>query len=69
MYPHLRRLRLLLALIVLCSGAVLLLAQKKTLPADEVALGRMLFFDPILSKNRSLSCAGCHIPNRAFSDT
>jgi len=43
-------------------------------PADNpmteegVALGRMLFFDPILSADSSLSCAGCHDPALAFTD-
>jgi len=32
------------------------------------ALGRVLFFDPILSKDHSVSCASCHIPERAFAD-
>jgi cytochrome c peroxidase len=33
-----------------------------------VALGRRLFFDPILSRDRSLACASCHKPQRAFTD-
>ena len=28
-----------------------------------VLLGRDLFFDPILSGNRNISCATCHHPN------
>ncbi len=35
---------------------------------EKVALGRLLFFDPLLSGNRSLACAGCHEPARAFAD-
>ena len=31
-------------------------------------LGRSLFFDPILSKNKDISCASCHDPKLAFSD-
>lgn len=30
-------------------------------------LGRNLFFNPILSKDSSISCASCHIPSKAFS--
>ena len=30
--------------------------------------GRALFFDPILSHDRRLACAGCHDPERAFTD-
>lgn len=33
-----------------------------------VALGRQLFFDPLLSADSSISCAGCHPATRAFSD-
>ncbi|MDA2924697.1 cytochrome-c peroxidase [Acidobacteria bacterium AH-259-L09] len=38
------------------------------LTPERVALGRTLFFDPILSRDRSLACAGCHEPERAFTD-
>lgn len=31
-------------------------------------LGKMLFFDPMLSGNNSRSCASCHKPDKAFSD-
>jgi cytochrome c peroxidase len=34
----------------------------------EYWLGRLLFFDPILSEDRSLSCAHCHNPNYGFAD-
>lgn len=33
------------------------------------ALGKKLFFDPILSNTYSTTCASCHIPQHAFSDT
>jgi len=32
------------------------------------ALGRKLFFDPILSSDRSVSCASCHQPDFGFAD-
>ncbi len=31
-------------------------------------LGELLFFDPILSSDSSISCASCHKPQYAFSD-
>lgn len=34
-----------------------------------IALGRRLFFDPLLSVDSTVSCASCHHPSRAFSDT
>lgn len=33
-----------------------------------VALGRQLFFDPILSADSTISCASCHQPALAFTD-
>jgi len=39
-------------------------------PTDEkAALGKRLFFDTILSNDRTVSCATCHDPERAFADT
>ena len=35
---------------------------------EKAELGRMLFFDPVLSKNQDLSCATCHNPSLGFSD-
>ena len=34
----------------------------------EVELGRLLFYDPVLSGNRNISCATCHHPRFATSD-
>ena len=34
-----------------------------------VRLGKSLFFEARLSRTGTLSCAGCHSPQRAFSDT
>lgn len=36
--------------------------------ADKVELGRLLFFDKILSGNRNISCATCHHPSLAAGD-
>ena len=38
------------------------------LRADRVALGERLFFDPVLSRDRSVSCGSCHLPELAFAD-
>jgi len=35
---------------------------------EKAELGRMLFFDPILSQNQDMSCATCHNPSLGFSD-
>src|SRR5882724_11698804 len=36
--------------------------------AETIALGRLLFFDPILSLDRTVSCAMCHDRQSGFSD-
>jgi cytochrome c peroxidase len=47
---------------------------RPTLPLDNplteegVALGRRLFFEPMLSKGNRQSCATCHDPAKAFTD-
>jgi cytochrome c peroxidase len=38
------------------------------LTVEGVALGKKLFYDPILSRNGQLSCAGCHDQQHGFSD-
>ncbi len=47
----------------------LLLPIDNPLTEQGVALGRMLFFDPILSKDSTISCNTCHIQNRAFAES
>lgn len=38
------------------------------LTKEGIALGKKLFFDKLLSKNNTQSCASCHHPKRAFTD-
>lgn len=35
---------------------------------QQIDLGRYLFFDPVLSKDGTVSCASCHQPDKGFSD-
>lgn len=44
------------------------LPEDNLLTESKVALGRMLFYDPILSKDNSQSCASCHLQENAFND-
>jgi cytochrome c peroxidase len=39
------------------------------LTASRFALGKRLFYDVALSRDSSISCASCHAPARAFSDS
>lgn len=42
--------------------------KDRPVTAKRVALGKKLFFDPILSRDRNISCGSCHFPRLAFSD-
>lgn len=38
-------------------------------PSDKkIALGKKLFFDKNISRNKTMSCATCHNPNKAYTD-
>jgi cytochrome c peroxidase len=39
------------------------------LTREKVQLGRRLFFDTVLSRDRSISCATCHDPKQSFTDS
>ncbi len=43
--------------------------EKNELTTEKIELGRALFYDPILSKDNSISCASCHSPYNAFAHT
>jgi cytochrome c peroxidase len=42
-------------------------ASDNALTAERVALGRRLFFDPILSLDKSIACASCHRPDHGYA--
>jgi len=41
--------------------------SKNPLSKEKIELGRLLFYDPILSKNNTISCTSCHSPYSAFT--
>lgn len=41
--------------------------SKNNLTEQKVLLGRVLFYDPLLSKNNTISCSSCHSPYSAFT--
>ncbi len=45
-----------------------LIPENNPLTEEGIALGRRLFYDPILSENATVSCASCHRPRDGFSD-
>ncbi|MFM2285759.1 MAG: hypothetical protein RLZZ543_1256 [Bacteroidota bacterium] len=42
---------------------------KKPVNSAQIQLGRALFYDPVLSRDSSQSCASCHSPYNAFAHT
>ena len=58
------------------DNSPLLVPLPRTVPAPannpttsaKVELGKMLFFDPRLSGDNKMSCATCHVPEKAFGD-
>ena len=55
--------------ISLVFTALVAFAPKKKSTFSKERLGKMLFFDPILSADSSVSCASCHKPDFAYADT
>jgi hypothetical protein len=37
-------------------------------PAESVELGRLLFWDPVLSGDQDVACATCHLPEFGYTD-
>jgi cytochrome c peroxidase len=68
------KLKIFIALIT--TGLVLYLGASSfsdvppaALPKNAQELGQVLFFDPVLSSTKKVSCASCHNPELAFADT
>src|SRR6218665_3276185 len=62
---------IIIFLMTLCIAASNFFCNNKhsQIPGDEIALGKTLFFDTLLSSTKKISCATCHKPNFAFADT
>jgi cytochrome c peroxidase len=59
--------------VLIISTAIILLFIQATIinnePANKEELGKLLFFDTILSGDSTISCASCHKPEFAFADS
>ena len=55
-------------LVVPPSFPLLEIPDDNPMTEEGVLLGRMLFYDPILSADSTLSCSGCHKQEYAFTD-
>jgi cytochrome c peroxidase len=58
---------IIVSIIILSS--LLAFDEKETLLPDAASLGRMLFFERLLSLDKTISCGSCHKANFAFADT
>lgn len=63
-----RRILTALAVVALGGGGPIAAPQFDTPDPALVAVGRLLFWDPVLSGPRSLSCGTCHSPDFGTSD-
>ncbi|MCW3077454.1 MAG: Cytochrome-c peroxidase [Bacteroidetes bacterium] len=61
-----RTIFILMIVVVLMASCAEKVSEKNIY--SEVQLGEALFFDPILSRDSSVSCASCHKPQFAFAD-
>lgn len=53
-----------------CPTGTSIFNHQNVVESNEIAtLGRVLFYDPNLSINKSISCASCHKQTAAFADT
>ncbi len=43
--------------------------DKNPLSVEKIKLGKMLFYDPILSSDSTISCSSCHSPFNSFAHT
>jgi parallel beta-helix repeat protein len=50
------------------TGLQLVWPELAPVNSEQAELGRLLFYDPILSANDEMSCATCHHPDMGFSD-
>jgi cytochrome c peroxidase len=60
---------LLVLLLITSAYLCSFVTDNDTAITTKAALGKKLFNERILSKDSSVSCAGCHIPSFAFADT
>ena len=54
--------------VLLYAEPIVPIPLKPSVNKEKAILGKMLFFDPILSKDNKISCASCHNPAHAGAD-
>lgn len=66
--PHVAHLRPYSLVYPSSFGSRFTIPENNPLTEERVALGRMLFYEPLLSKTNTVSCSSCHQQLLAFSD-
>jgi cytochrome c peroxidase len=64
----LKKVIVIIGIIAFATAAFQLNSKSKKMPKNTEELGELLFFDPILSRDSSISCASCHKPEFSFAD-
>ncbi|MBK7089793.1 MAG: cytochrome-c peroxidase [Chitinophagaceae bacterium] len=64
-----KRMFFVLILVTMVAVSSFITGGLKPSQKQKAALGKQLFFEKILSKDSSISCASCHNPQFAFADT
>ena len=59
----------LVFVLILVGFGFVSISENTDPPKSKLELGKLLFFDPILSLDSTISCASCHKPEYAFADT
>lgn len=49
-------------------GKLYQIPEDNPMTLEGIHLGRMLFFEPLLSSDSTISCSSCHQPQKAFTD-
>ncbi len=57
-----------MAVPILAGAPAMPIPKDNPLTAEGIALGRRLFYDPILSKDSTVFCGNCHQQSRGFTD-
>jgi len=54
--------------VFLFAGSISPIPENAPFDKEKAKLGELLFFDPILSKDKTISCASCHNPSQGWAD-
>ena len=59
---------LIISVFLLADNLIVPIPENAPFNKQKAKLGEILFFDPILSKDKTISCASCHNPSQGWAD-